>query len=206
MSIQRDITLRSRGQGLVRFDVPEQLCDQDVAQLLTDKILELEGVYRVKLFSRHGKLSIHYQDSVYDFIQLAHALYDVLAKLDKQGMLTPEAAQASKKRPRKRWSLRSRFNNWKATSWANEKYTDAKETVQAAKILTKIGLKAPKSLIKNPEKAIIDFLNDILVLYLIKLHWSRITQEWIPRPWTHRYEWTAVFYLFYLLLRSRKRK
>ncbi len=49
----------------------------------------------------------------------------------------------------------------------------AKETVQAAKVLTKLGLKKPKAFLKDPEKSIIDFLNDILVLFLIKLHWEK---------------------------------
>jgi hypothetical protein len=69
-----------------------------------------------------------------------------------------------------------------------------------------LGLKNKKSLLNDPEKAIIDFFNDILVLYLIKLHWTRITKEWIPKPWAFRYQWMAIFYLFYLLMRSRRPK
>jgi hypothetical protein len=70
----------------------------------------------------------------------------------------------------------------------------------------KIGTKGPKALFKDPEKATIDFLNDVLVLYLIKTHWTRITQEWLVKPIVHRYEWMAVFYLFFLLVRSRRPK
>jgi len=58
----------------------------------------------------------------------------------------------------------------------------------------------------DPEKAVISFLNDILVLFLIKLHWNDITQKWLLKPFMYRYEWMALFYLFFLLVRSRKQK
>jgi hypothetical protein len=52
----------------------------------------------------------------------------------------------------------------------------------------------------------IDFFNDILVLFLIKLHWTNITQQWLLKPLKYRYEWMALFYMFFLLVRSRKKK
>jgi len=39
-----------------------------------------------------------------------------------------------------------------------EKFGDAKETVQAAKVITRLGMKKPTAFMKDPEKAIIDFL------------------------------------------------
>jgi hypothetical protein len=206
MSIQKEITIRSHSAGHVRFEIPEQLCNAGVARILTANILKFEGVYRVKIFSKQRKLSINYQISVCDLKLLAKQLHKLLADLDKQGFLVAKVIQEVDKKRRKSWNIKSKLSNWKATRWVSEKYSSAKETAHAAKVITKIGLKAPKPLIKDPEKAIIDFLNDILVLYLIKIHWTRITQEWLPRPWVHRYEWTAVFYLFYLLVRSRKPK
>ena len=50
MSIQKKITVRYREDGHVRFEIPDQLCDELAATTLTSKILNLEGVYRVKLF------------------------------------------------------------------------------------------------------------------------------------------------------------
>ena len=132
-------------------------------------------------------------------------LHQLLLDLDKKGLLTAKVVQEVDSKKRFKW-ISSKFKNHKVGRWASEKYTDAKETVQAAKIVTKLGIRKPKSFINNPEKAVINFLNDILVLYLIKLHWTRITQEWIPRPWAFRTQWTAVFYLFYLLMRSRRPK
>lgn len=206
MSIQKKIIVRYRNDGHVRFEIPEQLCDEVVADFLTAKILEIEGVYRVRIFKKQRKLSIHYQETVCDFELLAKQLFELISDLDKQGLLVAQVVSEVNSNQKKMWDVKARVKKWKASRWASQKYTDAKETVHAAKVITKLGLKKPNSFIKDPEKAIIDFLNDILVLYLIKLHWTRITQEWLPRPWFFRYQWTAVFYLFYLLMRSRKPK
>jgi hypothetical protein len=206
MSIQKKITLRYRDEGHVRFEIPDELCDAIFAEKLTANLLEVEGVYRVKLFRRQNKLSIRYHEVVCDFKQLASQLFLLISELEKQGSLDLHDTHQEKPEATPSWDVKSQVKQWRVSQWATEKYNGAKETAQAVKIMTKVGLKGPKALIKDPEKAAIDFFNDILVLYLIKLHWLRITQEWIPKPWTFRYQWTAVFYLFYLLLRSRRPK
>ncbi len=203
MSIQKQIIVRHREQGHVRFQLPDPLVRAAVAQKLITEINALEGVYRSKVFRGQKKLSIRYHETVCNFNELAHRLSVILQRLEEQGWFaeleeTPPAA------PKKRFQYS--VNQWRATHWVKDKYEAVRETAQAAKVITKLGMKKPNALIKDPEKAIIDFLNDVLVLYLIKLHWPRITKEWIPRPFTHRYEWLAVFYLFYLLVRSRRPK
>lgn len=206
MCIQKKIILRYRNEGHLRFEIPEQLCDEEVAKLLTAKISKFEGVYSIKIYRNQRKLSIHYQESICTFKLFAKQLFQLISDLDQQDLLVAQVVNKVKLEKPKQWNLKSRIKDLKVARWASEKYGNAKETVQAVKVISKVGLKKPKALFKDPEKAIIDFLNDILLLYLITLHWSRITKEWIPRPWVHRYEWTAVFYLFYLLMRSRKPK
>ena len=203
MSIQKEISVRYKAEGHVRFEIPESLCDKDVAKRITARILEIEGVYSVDLFRKQKKLSIRYHEVVCEFKQLANQLYQILSEMDDDGsLLAPVVNEVSSAV----LNLKSRFKSLKASRWASEKYTDAKDTVHAAKVITRLGLKKQKSILNDPEKAIIDFCNDILILYLIKLHWTRITKEWIPSPWAFRYQWTAVFYLFYLLMRSRRPK
>lgn len=206
MSILKQFILRYRNDGHVRFEIPEQVCNEDVASMLTSKILELEGVYRVRIFRSQKKMAIHYQETVCDFSLLAKQMFQMISDLDQQGLLVANVVSKVSSKPKTAWDIKAKVKDWKASRWATQKYTDAKETVHAAKVITKLGLKKPNAFIKDPEKAIIDFLNDILVLYLIKLHWTRITQEWLPKPWLFRYQWMAVFYLFYLLMRSRKPK
>jgi hypothetical protein len=206
MSIQSEFLLRYQIEGHVRFQIPAQVCEASVAKAIEENILAIEGVYRVSLYRNQRKLSIRFQESVCDFKTLARQLYQLLADLEKSGAFQ----QATVTQPGRFASLqekaKSKLNGLKVTRWAKEKYSDAKETVQAAKIITKLGMKKPKALINDPEKAIIDFCNDILVLFLIKLHWTNITQQWLLRPFKYRYEWMALFYMFFLLVRARRKK
>lgn len=202
MSIQKEFVLRYRADGHVRFQIPAQICDSTVAQRVQDGIAGITGVYRVNLYKGQQKLSIRYQESVCDFNALAKQIYQLLGQLEKASALTPSLPEKSKWKQK----LSAKMDTFKATRWAKEKYGDAKETVQAAKIITNLGLKKPKAFMKDPEKAITDFLNDVLVLFMIRLHWENITKLWIVNPLKYRYEWMAVFYMVYLLVRSRKPK
>lgn len=206
MSIQREFVLRYRIDGHIRFQIPAHICAATIAKAITDGILAIEGVYRVNLYRNQQKLSIRFQESVCDFTSLARQLFQLLADLEKTGALeqpqSPETGRLAVWKERTKVKL----GHFKVTRWAKEKYGDAKETVQAAKIITKLGMKKPKGFIADPEKAMIDFFNDILVLFLIKLHWTNITQQWLLKPLKYRYEWMALFYMFFLLVRSRKKK
>ena len=203
MSIQKECVLRYREDGHVRFQIPAQLCKIDAANAITTGISGIEGVYRVKLYRSQQKLSIRFNEVACDFKSLARQLFALLAELEQQGALqtqqVPTVAQWKGK-------LSTKLDTFKVTRWAKEKLDEAKETVQAAKVLTKLGINKPKAFLKDPEKSIIDFLNDILVLFLIKLHWGEITQNWLVKPLKYRYEWMALFYMFFLLVRSRRQK
>ena len=203
MSIQKQFVLRYRVDGHVRFQIPAQICNIDAAKALTDGISGIDGVYRVNLYRNQQKLSIRFNESFCDFKSLARQLFHLLAELEKKGALTPKLASKSALWKDK---AKAKLEEFKATRWAKEKFDDAKETVQAAKIIGKMGMKKPTAFVKDPEKAIIDFLNDILVLFLIKLHWNDITQNWLVKPLKYRYQWMALFYMFFLLVRSRKKK
>ncbi|MCF7966860.1 hypothetical protein V3O24_12690 [Methylobacter sp. Wu8] len=203
MSIQKEFVLRYRVDGHVRFQIPAQVCNVDAAKAVTDGISKIDGVYRAKLYRGQQKLSIRFDEAVCDFKSLARQLFQLLADLEKNGDLNPKPVSKSVLWKEK---VKSKLDGFKATRWAKEKFGDAKETVQAAKIITKMGMKKPAAFMKDPEKAIIDFLNDILVIFLIRLHWNNITQHWLVRPFAHRYEWMALFYMFFLLVRSRRQK
>ena len=203
MSIQKEFVLRYRDDGHVRFQIPAQICNVDAAKAVTDCISGIDGVYRVNLYRSQQKLSIRFQESICDFKSLARQLFDLLAELEEKSALQPKPVAKSTLWKEK---AKSRLDDFKVTRWAKEKYGDAKETVHAAKVITRLGMKKPKAFITDPEKAIIDFLNDILVLFLIKLHWNEITKNWLIKPLKYRYEWIALFYMFFLLVRSRRKK
>ncbi|MDD1611562.1 MAG: hypothetical protein LUQ57_00300 [Methylococcaceae bacterium] len=201
MAIQKEFVLRYRGAEHVRFEIPSAFCGEQTAEALTGRLLALDGVYRVQVYRSQKKLSIHYQETVHDFKGLCRLLFQIVSELEKAALTEtqPKTVRLVKQ------SVKSRFKNLKVFRWFGSKYDDAKETLQAAKIVTK-GLAKPGKFFKDPEKMVIDFLNDILVLFLIRLHWDHITKEWIPRPLKYRYEWLAVFYMTYLLMRSRRPK
>jgi len=200
MAIQKEFVIRYRDEGHVRFQIPQRATQLRAANSLTEAIASIDGVQSVKLFRRSGKLSIRYNTSRCPFIDLARQLFQIIADLEHQGAFLTDSSAKSEN------SLTQRFKHSRVGRWLDNKLVAAKETAQAAKIIGTLSTKGPKALIKNPEKAVIDFLNDILVLYLIKSHWPRITQQWLPKPLTYRYEWLATFYLFFLLVRSRRPK
>jgi len=203
MSVQKECVLRYRVDGHVRFQIPVPICHVDVAKAVTDGISGIDGVYRVNLYRSQQKLSIRFKESVCDFKSVAKLLFDLLTDLEKKGELKPKPVSKSTLWKEK---AKAKLDAFKPTRWAKEKFGDAKETVHAAKVITRLGMKKPTAFMKDPEKTIIDFLNDILVLFLIRLHWNDITQHWLLKPLKHRYEWMALFYMFFLLVRSRKQK
>lgn len=202
MAIQKQFVLRHREEGHLRFEIPVQFCDVAIARALTDAVSALDGIYRVRVYSSQKKLSIRYQETVCDFRTLAKLLFQVIANLEKKIVLNDPSVVTVKAES----TWKKKLKNLTVTKWFKQKYDDTRETLQAAKVLTRAGLKKKKTFINDPEKAVIDFLNDILVLFLIRLHWDRITKDWLPNPLRYRYEWMAVFYMIYLLMRSRKPK
>lgn len=204
MSIQKQFILRYREDGHLRFQIPAQVCQRHIAQRMTDGLRAMDGVYRVNLYPRQGKLSIRFQESVCDYKTLARQLSGLLSELEQAGVFKPQTATTHNNS----WhgKVKAKFTNLKVTRWAKQKITEVQETAQAAKIIGKLGMKKPKVFIRDPEKAAIDFFNDILVLFLIKLHWDDITQKWLIKPFRHRYEWMALFYMFFLLVRARRKK
>ena len=201
MAIQKQFVLRYRESGHIRFQIPSQFCEPVTSKLLTEALLQSDGIYRVNLYAGQKKLSIRYQETVCDFNTLVKKLFQIIANLERQSSVQEQALVAGKFK-----ILSNKFKNLSISRWFNKTYDDTKETLQAAKILTKVGLKKQKALFNDPEKAMIDFFNDMLVIFLIKLHWERITKDWLPHPLKYRYEWMAVFYMFFLLMRSRRPK
>ena len=208
MAIQKQFVLRYRKEGHLRFQIPERFCGTTVANALTAKLVAVEGIYRVKVYRGQKKLSIRFQETVCDFKTLAKLLFQI-ADLEKETAIfdtTAGKAKAKAKAKAGSTRIKDKLKQTRVSRWFSRKYEDATETLQAAKILTKVGIKKQKKFINDPEKAVIDFLNDILVLFLIRLHWDHITKEWIPKPLKYRNEWLAVFYMIFLLMRSRRPK
>ena len=202
MSIQQEIILRYKSSGHVRFQIPERLCSQEVAPFISDAIKNINGVYRVNLFRNKKKLSIRFVEESLPFQELTQQLISLLTDIEKKGFFK------AKSTPVKISSFKEsiKLSDWKGVSWAKGKYTETKETAQAIGILTKFGLKKKPEILANPERALVTFFNDVLVLFLIKIHWKLITKKWLLEPMKYRYQWITIFYLMYLFIRSKANK
>ncbi len=190
--LTRQVILRYRAPGHVRFALPSALCQPEVAGRLIAELKALDGVYRVRLSG--NKLSIRYQEAFLSFAQLTRALHSAITYLEQSGKLPQLAAPQP---------ALAKFKQSAPVKWLHAKAKELKETLTAFGILVRRSFKHGSKLVHDPKALAFEFANDVLVLYLIRIHWHRIVTEWIPHPIRHRYEWAAVFYLTYLLVRSR---
>lgn len=190
--LTRRVILRYRAPGHVRFALPQVLCQPAVTAHLLAKIRALDGVYRVTLTG--DKLSIRYQEAFCPFPDLARHLHALVTGLEQSGQL----AQVQPPQP-----PLAKLKQSAPIRWLRAKLQELRETLAACGILIRRGVKRGSKLVHDPKALVFEFTNDVLVLYLIRIHWHRIVTEWIPHPLKYRYEWAAVFYLTYLLVRSR---
>lgn len=190
--LTRQVILRYRAPGHVRFALPKVLCQPEISARLIAEVQTIDGVYRVSL---HGdKLSIRYQEAFCSFNGLARSLHAIVTRLEQSGKLP----QVMPRQP-----ALARLKQSAPVRWLRAKFQEVRETLTAFWILLRQGFKRGSKLVHDPKALAFEFANDVLVLYLIRIHWHRIVTEWIPHPIKYRYEWAAVFYLTYLLVRSR---
>ena len=192
MSIHQQVVLRYRAEGHLRFDLPSTLHAPSLGERLVAGLRALEGVYRVSL-ERQGKLSIRYLATVCDVSAVARRLHALVGELAEAA--APECCQPASTTTSR--AIQSQGSNLK--SWLSAKAQEAKETTEALGILASAGLEA----LNQRPRWLTEFFNDLLMLYLIKLHWHHILYLWLPNPWRHRYEWMATFYLIYLSVQAR---
>ncbi len=190
MSLAKHIFVRYSSEGHLRFALPEALCQTHTAQNLERELKRIEGIYRVDLYRKQQKLSIRYIEGVTNAKTVARALFDALDNINEQPSASGDIAVQEEE-----------------PSWVKAKYEEAKETITALGIIAKgTGNASASALIPDKEKFAIEFFTDILVLYLIKLHWHLILGHWIRNPWQYRSEWMATIYMIFLLVRSKKPK
>jgi hypothetical protein len=197
-----EVLLRHQASGYLRFQLPETLCREDIAFYLEKGLVQLEGVRRVVVHTQQHKLSIFYMDTVCNDRQVVRKLAQLVDLLVQRQFVTPEGVPIQPSvRERIKERLR-RFGNWKerVTGWTGQ--------AKRAKTLLNAQWKvnpALRLLGDNPENAAFAFINDIVSIYLIKVHWDLIIGKWLKSPLRYRYEWLTIFYLVFLLVRSRKR-
>lgn len=199
--LAREIVVRYRGTGHVRFAIPALLCAEPFATSIEESLRRLTGVFRVILYRRQGKLSVFYDPYTCELHDVARSLHGALGVLDK--LKAQEAAGAS---------MAQRLRVANPMPWLKAQTERAKTKVEEwrfkAKLLKQVATYHPQA---HPwvqsafsERAVINFLNDLVVFYLIKVHWDLITQKWLKQPFKYRNAWLTSFYLVFQLVRYRK--
>jgi len=198
----RRIVVRHREPGHLRFQLPAGLCEGPRADALEAGLQGKAGIYRVTLYRDARKLSLRYdphQSSEHEVVlalrtQLDHLPGPLAQALQPAGEQLGQTLVEAKEKiehgtRRKLAQLRLYLNKFR--------HAQPKEGTLQARL---------QPLVANAltEKAITNFLNDLLAFYLIKVHWELITKRWMRNPVAHADAWLAVFYLMYLLVRYRK--
>jgi hypothetical protein len=204
MSSLSNIILRHREPGYLRFSLPPEWLSPERAESLELALTAQEGIYSVRIYLSQGKIAIRYLSVVLEeslvLKQLSTALKKLLApaknvaKAPSKHMVTTSATAHLPVRSKGSTSL---------AVWLQNKLTELKETLQAMQILGSRALKSMGASFSLRPRWAREFMNDLLMLFLIKLHWEHLVYEWLPRPWAHRYEWAATFYLIYLSVQSK---
>jgi nitric oxide reductase activation protein len=200
-ALARQVVVRYRGDGHVRFGLPAQLCEEPYAGAFEENLRTLAGVYRVTLYRRQGKLSIFYDRHAISLNDVARCLYATLAAPAAQMQRAATVAAVAQK-----------LHVAKPLQWLKDKREGAKAKYAELKTKAQLLSRFAALQIHNQpvlkevftEKAAINFVNDIVVFYLIKVHWDMITQKWLKHPIRYRNAWLSTFYLVFLLVRYRK--
>lgn len=196
MSIPQHILLRYRVDGHLRFDLPVALRRSDLAGELVEGLRSMEGIYRVDLARGPGKLSIRYLANVCDFGAVVRRLHELVNRLagPTAGAARPTGAAPRRAGPDPVPAVPADLRRW-----LEAKRVEIRETAEAIGILGRGAFRA----VGQRPRWLSEFLNDLLMLYLIKMHWHHILTLWLPNPWRYRYEWAATFYLIHLSVQAR---
>jgi hypothetical protein len=205
--LARRIVVRHREAGYLRLELPAEICHAGAAQVIDNALRQVAGVYRVTLYATQRRLAVSFDAHVCTAADVARGLKACLGLLaaasslalehslttDRANALTgrvsPALHDAARQARRAFAQLRAQIEHWRQPKAAPGSL-QAKLQPMLANALS--------------EKAIINFLNDLVAFYLVKVHWELISQRWLKDPVKHANAWLTVFYLMFLLVRYRK--
>lgn len=205
--LARRILVRHREAGYLRLELPPEICHALAAVSIETALRRAAGVYRINVYAAQRRLAVRFDVHVCSAADVARALRDCLGALpDAEApaaaapdgtpaaappveRLNPALEDAARTARRAFRRLRQQIEGLRQTRVAPGSL-QAKLQPILANALT--------------EKAIINFLNDLVAFYLVKVHWELISQRWLKDPVKNANAWLTVFYLMFLLVRYRK--
>ncbi len=206
--LARRISVRHRDGGYLRLELPGEICHEAAAAAIDAALRQVGGVYRVSLYPAQRRLAVSFDAHVCSAADVARALRGCLWSLpEASAAASPEGGAAA----HAAIPLTERLNPvvQDAARQARRAFAQLRFRIE--------GLHRPKvapgslqaklqPMLANAltEKAIINFLNDLVAFYLVKVHWELISQRWLKDPVKNANAWLTVFYLMFLLVRYRK--
>jgi len=192
-ALAQRITVLHRAPGYLRLELPAELCGAAAGAALEQGLSTTAGVASVAVDRAWRRISIRYDESRLSAGQVARQLFGLLDALPLVAETTPAVEPAVDAGPAtgvQDWL--DKLRELLAPAGAPSGSLQARLQPVLASALT--------------EKAIINFLNDLVAFYLIKAHWDLITKRWLQQPLAHGNAWMTTFYLVFLLVRYRKTK
>lgn len=204
--LARRIVVRHREAGHLRLELPAEICHAAAGAAMEAALREVAGVYRVVFQARERRLAVHFEARLCSAADVARALRASLGALPAVPDASADAApQEQTAAPMEAAPQAMR----EAAAQARKVLRQLRARIDALRQPTApVGsLQARlQPMLANAltEKAMINFLNDLVAFYLVKVHWQLITQRWLKEPAKHADAWLAAFYLAFLLVRYRK--
>jgi hypothetical protein len=183
-SLSRAIAVRHKEPGHLRLDLPLRLFDPAACAHLDAGLRARAGIYRVSFEPEGRRLSIRYEPEQCTQQDVARQLRSLLDTLPPESPASDVPAAA----PLPGAKLLSDASKW-AERFVGGSIKSRLDPVMKGALT---------------EKASINFLNDVLMFYLVKVHWDLITKRWMKEPLKHADAWLTTFYLIFLLIRYRK--
>jgi hypothetical protein len=200
LSIFRQIVLRHQSEGYLRFSLPDFLCQPEVAASITAGLTEVSGIYGVSLYQGQKKLAIRFTERLCSARQVMRHLHAAVAAVLARPARLQMVSGSSSTQPVVMRPI-SFIRLWLLSKWR-----EISETAQAFWIILRRAYHASGFATGQQPRWLKDFMNDLLMLFLIKIHWHQLLTEWLPRPWTYRYEWAATIYLVYLSVQAKAQR
>lgn len=204
------IVVRHRESGHVRFELPAQLCHPEAAAAVEGGLRRLGGVYRVTFDVAARRLSIRFEPRECALGDVARRLKALLADLPAPQSAATDADEihSDGEALALRWPLHDVGARVRGLAdQAAARLRGAMAAVREPAAADEGSLTAklqPLVASALTERAVINFLNDLVAFYLIKAHWDLISRHWLKDPLKFRNAWLTTFYLVFLLVRYRK--
>ena len=205
--LARRIVVRHREAGDLRLELPAEICHPAAVAAINATLRQVTGVYRVAFYAAQRRLVVSFDGHVCTAADVARALKGCLHALPGSPVAAPVAPAAehavvalpAKPTPALQDAARQARRAFARLRHRVELLRQPK--APPGSLQAKLQPMLANAL---TEKAIINFLNDLVAFYLVKVHWELISQRWLKDPVKYANAWLTVFYLMFLLVRYRK--